>query len=446
KIDTDAATKSLERLRLENEKLLNLSKSIEERFKVRAQLSKQGINTLKDDIREEISIIQKKEDAAKVIVQDRNKKYLELTKQFKEAKNAIEKQQLFHEIKIEKKRIEDYVTSQTGLNKKIVNLRIELQRKLAILNKFDIVKNKEVDSVKRNTEEIASVQIKSANKVNHEIKKLEVQKTDFYKDEYERRKKIVEEIELAELEKRKKNAEMLKVGATIINESLNKASDERIKLLDKELKASRKHSDALLNIARTRTADETDNIAFEQKKQAELEQKKLREEKKAAQREMLFAGLNTYASKIEQGQKSGQAIGSTITDLTVLSAAIKAIPTFFVGTEDTGTGGSLDNNGGFHAILHDNERVVDKSNNKAMVGLSNSNLADAALMYKQEILVKGSGSNDSNIAILAGLDKLNATLENKTEYLGSDIDNFLPLITKTFKKKGSIVKETKKGW
>lgn len=50
------------------------------------------------------------------------------------------------------------------------------------------------------------------------------------------------------------------------------------------------------------------------------------------------------------------------------SAAViaTAIPSFYEGTEDTGNGGRVDSKGGFNAVLHPNERVMNAEQNKAI--------------------------------------------------------------------------------
>jgi hypothetical protein len=74
------------------------------------------------------------------------------------------------------------------------------------------------------------------------------------------------------------------------------------------------------------------------------------------------------------------ALSKTITDVTALTAFLGGLPSFFVGTEDTGKGGNaLDSNGGRLSILHDNERVMTAEQNKRIGNISNEELTRLAV-------------------------------------------------------------------
>jgi hypothetical protein len=63
----------------------------------------------------------------------------------------------------------------------------------------------------------------------------------------------------------------------------------------------------------------------------------------------------------------------------LLTQFINSLPTFFDGTEDTGSNGrGIDGRGGFHAVLHPNERVIPKSLNEQIGAMSNEDLARIA--------------------------------------------------------------------
>ena len=94
--------------------------------------------------------------------------------------------------------------------------------------------------------------------------------------------------------------------------------------------------------------------------------------------------ITALISSIAQGAQVGGALGAIISLAGVVGAITSGIalakslqpdqPSFFVGTEDTGTGGKVDNKGGFHAILHPHERVIPEEHNKKLRGVSNEDL------------------------------------------------------------------------
>jgi hypothetical protein len=104
-------------------------------------------------------------------------------------------------------------------------------------------------------------------------------------------------------------------------------------------------------------------------------------------------------------------------------------PSFFVGTEDTGKGGNVDSKGGFHAILHPNERVLTKEQNKQLKGLSNDELvrtvAASRLMHQTKSSIPGlnlaamdmanSVSATQNIRMAALLEEQNSKLDENNQ-------------------------------
>ena len=95
---------------------------------------------------------------------------------------------------------------------------------------------------------------------------------------------------------------------------------------------------------------------------------------------MLF---RSYASK-----DPDTALVKTIRDASLLQAFIQSLPMFYDGTEDTGVNGKgIDGKGGFHAILHPNERVIPKSLNDQIGSLTNEELTRLATQYQSGRLV-----------------------------------------------------------
>ena len=103
----------------------------------------------------------------------------------------------------------------------------------------------------------------------------------------------------------------------------------------------------------------------------------------------------------------------------MLQTFIATIPAFEDGIEDTGKNGrGVDGRGGFHAILHPNERVVPKHLNEQIGGMSNEQLAKLATESRTGNMIKSDYQSASALdtALLANkIDLLTETIKNKPE-------------------------------
>lgn len=155
-------------------------------------------------------------------------------------------------------------------------------------------------------------------------------------------------------------------------------------LIDKEIALSKDRQQQLTELAKKGIEDANDNLAFEQRKQAELELKKQKQQQKAKLVELGLNALKTYTTKLENKDKN--PLGSTIKDISFLTAFIRTLPAFYEGTENTGKGGDVDNKGGFLSVLHPNERVMTAEQNKALNGLSNNDIVTIANLWKANLV------------------------------------------------------------
>ena len=198
-------------------------------------------------------------------------------------------------------------------------------------------------------------------------------------------------------------------------------------------------------------ADAAASLGQNQKDQAEANRKKEELLQKEKQFELALAVISAFNSELDSGKTTGQALTSAITSTTVLTSFVASLPSFFDGTTDTGNNGSLDSNGGHMAMLHDNERVVDKQNNNKMGGISNDDAANIVhdfnndlLSYNTPQLTIKENRFDSNEQILSKFDTLEksivSAINNKETYLGSDIDTMKKLIFQNYSKDGTRTK------
>jgi len=172
----------------------------------------------------------------------------------------------------------------------------------------------------------------------------------------------------------------------IWREGQEKKGEEAIAYLDHELDRNKSAIEIQAELA-SRGMENT--LAFEMKKQDELEKARVQElerQKKVAKQqealELSLAFLKAYETYISQDMKSGQALLRASGDIMTAKLLSKAIAgSAFDGVEDTGGAGNVDSKGGKLWVLHPNERVLTKEQNQKLNGIGNDELVDKALMF-----------------------------------------------------------------
>lgn len=218
----------------------------------------------------------------------------------------------------------------------------------------------------------------------------------------------------------KKEAEKQKAIQEIIKASADyfvKQSEKKIAQLDKEIASAEKTQTMLEDLAKNGNITAQQSLAENQKIIDEANKKKEQEQKRIQRIKLAETALTTYSQKVEGGSKT--PLADTIKDIALLQTFIATIPAFEEGTEDTGKNGrGVDGKGGFHAILHPNERVVPKHLNQQIGAMSNEQLAKLATESRTGSLMKGDFQSASALdtALLANkIDLLTETIRNKPE-------------------------------
>lgn len=270
---------------------------------------------------------------------------------------------------------------------------------------------------------------------------------EFYKDKQEKLRK--EELASKE-EDAKKSAEIeakrlqreqdITTAAFAVLNALNeKAANQRLSVIDRQIADVASREQLLINLAEKGSEDLLSNLAFEQKKLAELELKRDKADKARARNALVLSFLETYAanlSALKQENQSAiaagglapnpnpglQALSKTAVDVALLQTLVNALPGFYDGTEDTGSGGDLDSKKGFLAVLHPHERVLTAEQNKKIIGLSNTELVAKAV--------------DNTIE--DKLTELISITKNKETYLGGDYDAMRKTFKETIKQSDNI--------
>jgi hypothetical protein len=180
--------------------------------------------------------------------------------------------------------------------------------------------------------------------------------------------------------------------AKFATEMFVKQSNERIAQLDKEIAAAEKQQDTLRELAANGNINARESLAENQRIIDEANRKKAQEERRKQMIELVSGVYQTYNQKVAANAEN--PLMETIRDTVLLQQFANTLmgnmPTFFDGTENTGKHGEgVDGKGGFHAILHPNERVVPKSLNEKIGSLSNEQLAKVAQEYQNGKLITG---------------------------------------------------------
>jgi TP901 family phage tail tape measure protein len=225
--------------------------------------------------------------------------------------------------------------------------------------------------------------------------KLDLAQTDDVNEQDRLRK----EAELKILNLGKKEVEIVKMTAEQRNEWVKFATDyfiqksnERIAQLDKEIAAAEKQQDTLRELAANGNINARESLAENQRIIDEANRKKEQQERRKQMIELVSGVYQTYNQKVAANAEN--PLMETIRDTVLLQQFANTLmgnmPTFFDGTENTGKHGEgVDGKGGFHAILHPNERVVPKSLNEKIGSLSNEQLAKVAQEYQNGKLITG---------------------------------------------------------
>jgi len=366
----------------------------------------------------------------------------------KQKENALKELRLQHEINKTKAD-----ATESEIDRKILLLQEELDYQTK-------VNNIEVDDRKKRAElnialaektqrelgdilyESLDKSIEETNKANDEILK---NKEEFY----QLFNKLVAEMEEDQAKEDKKKAdERLKEQNRQQRESINylsQAAKERnaIKMreIEQDIELSKRRESELQAIALQGSEDAKNNIAFERRRQAELERERRRQIEAQKRTELGLSVLKAYQSNVERDPNG--ALKRTLTDISVLSGAIRALPSFEKGTENTGKNGNgIDGRGGFLSVLHPEERVMTKGQNKKVGGLSNDELSDIAWMYNVGML-KNAEVNDNY-----KLEELNSNVKELISVVRNrptnsiDIDVVKKLWTLTEKSNKGVTKKT----
>lgn len=258
------------------------------------------------------------------------------------------------------------------------------------------------------------------------------------------------ELELAKLRQQKianvTKTEFINLMKPIIEAEI-KMSQKRVELLDKEMAKRQEAYNLYTELAKNGTIQAQQSLALEQQAIVEANKKKAQEMKRQERLKFAESTFSAYASNVNAGEKN--PLLKTITDMTLLRQFISSMPSFLVGTEDTGLNGNgVDGKGGFHAILHPNERVMTKEQNAMLGGLKNDEVAETIANVRSGKIVSlkhdKAGNSFDLKPLLSEIQELKQVIRQKPETnieLGEIVQGAMEIVQTT--KQGNTVKRNR---
>jgi len=285
-------------------------------------------------------------------------------------------------------------------------IQIEFELQQARMNLLKEQEEAELLAAGTNEEEKLKIRAEYANK-RYDLE--QEFKTKSIKTEEDTTAKTAEEL-------RKQMEERNKWAQTVADFYVEQ-SNRKIAQMDKEKAAAESQFNYLKELAAQGNIDAKESLAEQQRIIDEANAKKERELKRQQRIKLAEAIYSTYNSKVAAGSEN--PLMETMRDAALLQQFIMSLPTFFDGTEDTGINGKgVDGKGGFHAILHPNERVIPKSLNDHIGGMSNEALTKLAMEYQAGKVVRSDsqiGSAYETALLVNEVRDLKDVIRNKPE-------------------------------
>ena len=314
--------------------------------------------------------------------------------------------------------------------------------------KLDAKKNLDLKIVaihKETNQELKSIDRETAEEVKNVNDELIQEQINFSQAD----KKLKDDEAKAALDKEKANAATRKEIAQAVTDFMKKQSEERIALLDDEISKAEKESQRLQELADNGNIKAEQSLAEQNRIIAEAEQKKNQEKQAQARRDLVNVGIQTYNSKIEQGEDN--PLAATIRDIALLQQFLSTIPAFYEGTDTTVASalGAPDVSGrdGYVVRVDGREKVLNPTLSDMTGAMTTNEIAHLSQDYLNgKMIHKGEGavqiaSGWQTSAVINKLDSLERTIQNKpeTSYNFEQLSDKLFAVLKTQKKGNTLI-------
>lgn len=342
-------------------------------------------------------------------------------------------------------RIKNKFNDEIELVKGNSKIEIELRKSL------ELEKLQAVDEVIEKYK-IKSKEMKKADDLNLKIR-TDLQNVKTPSDILEEENKKIEE----QMRVRK---ELTEAGLQIIEDLVNNYYEKQLTALDKQLDKTGERVDYLRGKAQNSMLASEESLAFEQKKEAELEQQRIKTQKEQQKMQALMTVISTYNSKVNANDPT--PLQSTIRDLGVLRALAGTLQGFYEGTDDVGKSlgkPQLSGKDG-HIIRVDGKEQIWSAKDRAAVGFRDRDeIKDIVSIFDNGILnelMKYDKSNEvinpsafamngMSIKMISKLEQISENIKGIKIPEGTvSIDEVKKLITLTIKNGNTIKKERSK--
>ena len=246
------------------------------------------------------------------------------------AQNYLEQKEILAALKIELLNKEDIVISDTKTteeNTTATDKNNKSKEKKIKLDKYIVDKSFEQQDALDKENQAKLDAYEKEQKALEELRKAQGEYEDYLLKQY---KTDEEGFKLKEQQRKELTEATLEVISTMLEEYHKR----ELEAIDKQIAATEKRVDQLRKKAELGQLASEESLAFEEKKQAELEQKRLQAQKRQQREQALFTVISTYQSKIAAGDKS--PLLSTIKDIAVLKSFASTLAGFYEGTDDVG--------------------------------------------------------------------------------------------------------------
>lgn len=334
----------------------------------------------------------------------------------------IEAEQELTKVRNESREVEQLIIAQrealNELDEKGADAQLVLQKLSEKTTEIEIQNLQvQIDKLEKGSEERLNLE-KELNE------KLLAQKQDRIAKEQAAEEKAAED--------RRKLAE---AGFTAIREFAQKQSEARIQAIDDELEKNQERQDRLRELADKGVQSAEENLALQQKRQAELERERQKQIERQQLAELGLAALETYSAKVAAGDEN--PFFSTVTDITLLRSFINALPAFYEGSEKVGDDlqPTLSGRDGHIIRVDGGERILPTMYNQMIPDtMSNFELAQLANRSQE---TKGT-IND--IKIVNRLERIESAINNQPVNIGTQYDELTKMVTDIWKRKGKLEK------
>lgn len=395
--------------------------------------SENGVVTFGEQLTDIEKLIEEKYQLEKQAILDQQAEQLKLIEQGYTEQSRKEREEL------KKKR--DELLAQEGITAdKKKEIQDNYDKEIAQIDLNDLQRNADFELEKQKlgletNKQLIDLEKKKGEEINNVNDQLYDAQVEYYDGVADKSKETIDK----EIENEKQLAETRRQLFQLATDYFIKQSQRRIEQIDKEIAKAEEQSDYLKQLAINGNINAKESLAEQQRIINEANLRKEKEQRRQQRLQLLNTAFQTYNNKLESGSEN--PLAETIRDIGLLRAFVETIPAFEKGTEDTGTNGrGVDGKGGFHAILHPNERVIPKSMNEKIGSMSNEQLTKIAQEYQNGRIIKSNdqiGSALDTALLINKLDELTETIKLKPE---TNIE--LGEITQSMME---VVKSTKKG-